>query len=80
MGAPTAGQKAIAAAEAWKQAEDDGRVRTGRGGDRKSNAQKGHLIADPRSYFGALFDVGKNYVDMARAVCRWAPFYPKRAT
>jgi hypothetical protein len=61
----SAAQKAIAAADAWVQAEAEGRVET-KGGDRKSKAQSAHLIADPRNHFGKLFGVGEKYVTMAR--------------
>jgi hypothetical protein len=66
MGAPTAGQKAIAAAEAWKRAEAEGQVRKqGARTDLRPLPKEGKgLIAHPREYFGPLFDVGKNYVDM----------------
>jgi hypothetical protein len=39
---------------AWAAAEADGRVQT-KGGDRKSNGQNTHLIADPRVYFAKQF-------------------------
>jgi hypothetical protein len=64
----TASQKAIAAAEAWVMAEAEGRVQK-HGGDRKSKPQNGVLIIKfPSEHFGALFSVGKNYVDMAKAL------------
>lgn len=67
-----AGPLAIAAAEAWIEAEKAGLVLTGKGGDR-SNAQSGHCIKDPRTHFGKLFGVGKNYVDQAHTLCKDDP-------
>jgi hypothetical protein len=62
----------MAAAEAWAYAEAQGMV-SAHGGDRKSNAQRGHLISDPRSHFAEAFGVGKNYVEQARALLRDDP-------
>jgi hypothetical protein len=64
-----AGQLAMAAAEAWHIAEKDGKVQT-KGGNRKSKAQSGHLISEPRDYFAKAFGVGKNYVEQARALLK----------
>jgi hypothetical protein len=66
----TASQRAIAAAEAWKIAEEEGRVRKqGARTDLQPLPKEGKgLIANPREHFGALFNVGKNYVEMARTV------------
>jgi hypothetical protein len=65
----SAGQRAVAAAEAWSQAAAEGRVQTGQGGDHKSKPKEGvDLIQSPRDSFAGLFGVGKNYVEMARAL------------
>jgi hypothetical protein len=68
----TASQRAIAAGRAWLRAEAEGRVLTGKGGDRRSKDQSpnGALIHQPRDYFAALYGVGKNYVEMAHALAR----------
>jgi hypothetical protein len=69
---PNASQMAMAAASAWAAAEAEGPVQT-KGGNRKSNAQLGHLISEPREYFAGLFGVGKNYVEHARALLKYDP-------
>jgi hypothetical protein len=67
-----AGPLAIAAAEAWIEAEKAGQIAE-HGGDRRSTAHKGHLIKNPRDYFAKLFGVGKNYVEHARALLKDDP-------
>ena len=54
-------QRAVAAALAWRQAEAEGRVLTGRGGDR-TKAQDALCIKDPRSYFAKQFEGGEKAV------------------
>jgi hypothetical protein len=58
----------MAAADAWLRAEAEGKVQTGKGGDRrrKDQSETFALIADPRSHFAKLFAVNKKYVEMAR--------------
>jgi ParB-like chromosome segregation protein Spo0J len=68
----SASQKAMSAAEAWAIAEKEERVQT-KGGDRKSKAQNGHLIRNPREHFATLFGVSKNYVEMGHALLRDDP-------
>ena len=65
-------QRAMAAAKAWALAEQEGKVQT-QGGDRKSKAQSGHLIAAPRDHFAVMFGVSKTYVEQARALLRDDP-------
>jgi hypothetical protein len=60
-------QRAIAAADAWLQAEAEGRVQT-KGGDRKSNGKSSLLIDDPRVYFAEAFGSNDKYIRMARAL------------
>lgn len=64
-------QLAIAAARAWKQAEDEGRtLQSGETARRPSSPKVGEpdLITDARSHFGAMFGVSKNLANMARRV------------
>jgi len=64
----TAQQKAIAAARAWAQAEAAGRIqKSGARTDLPTPKEGVGLIASPRDHFGAMFGVGKGYVEMARA-------------
>jgi ParB-like chromosome segregation protein Spo0J len=65
----TAGQRAIAAAEAWIQAEKEGRVRT-QGGDRKSSAKNLHLITKPRDHFAKLFSSNAVYVEQGHVLLK----------
>jgi hypothetical protein len=67
----TASQRAMAAAAAWAMAEREGRVQSG--AERAKSAQRGQIIRNPRDHFAALFGVGKNYVEMARALLRDDP-------
>jgi ParB-like chromosome segregation protein Spo0J len=67
-----AGPLAIAAAEAWIEAEKAGQVSTGKGGNR-TKAQSALWISDPRKYFGKLFGVGEKYVEQARALLKDDP-------
>lgn len=70
----SASQKAMAAAEAWAIAEREGRVHTGRGGDRRKPQNGVSFISEPAKHFAALFGVGsKNYVEMGRALLRDDP-------
>jgi len=62
----SAGQRAIAAADAWYQAEAAGRVLK-HGGDRTSGKST-HLIADPREYFATAFGSNDKYIRMARSL------------
>jgi hypothetical protein len=65
----TASKRAIAAALAWARAEAEKRVQIGAGRPSKS-AQSGQIITQPREHFAALYGVGKNYVEMARALLK----------
>lgn len=67
-GAHRAGQRAIAAAEAWTIAEAEGQVlKTGH----RIEAGKAYLVVgEPRIYFGKLFGAGHHQVQFARALLR----------
>ena len=64
----SASQKAIAAGEAWRQAEVEGRVQ--KQGMKKARVA---LIRDPRQHFATLFGVQEKWVEAARALVRDDP-------
>jgi hypothetical protein len=61
----TAGQRAIAAAEAWAMAEVEGRTLPSRGKPSKKDLEGGIILA-PEDHFSKLFGVGHNSVTQAR--------------
>jgi len=67
-----AGQRAIAAAEAWAIAEAEGKV-TPHGGNMKAIRGNPTLIKDPPDHFGKLFGVNEQTVRMARALLKSDP-------
>jgi hypothetical protein len=72
----TAGQRAIAAAEAWMMAEAEGKTLAGSRGDiraSKRRPDRASIISDPRNHFAKLFGSGHNQVEMARALIRQDP-------
>jgi hypothetical protein len=69
----TAGQKAIAAAEAWIAAEKEGRTVTSGKVGRGRSAKVANLIQDPRSYFAKLFGSNHNSIRQARELIEQDP-------
>jgi hypothetical protein len=72
LGSPkntTAGQRAIAAAEAWNYAESRGMTGTGR----KLGIEGTEVGTKARTYFGKLFGADEHQVDQARALLRDDP-------
>ncbi len=67
-----AGQKAIAAADAWLQGEAEGRVQVGPGRPKKS-PQNAEIIRAPAVHFAKVFGVGEKYVEMGRDLLRDDP-------
>jgi hypothetical protein len=63
----TAGQRAVAAARAWKVAENEGRIAK-EGRPAKNSPQQGELIKSPRDHFGKMFGAGKDQVEQAKAL------------
>ena len=66
-----AGQKAIAAAEAWIEAEAEGRT-VGKGESGKLGKVP-NLIADPRGHFATMFGTNDKYIRLARDLIEGDP-------
>jgi hypothetical protein len=66
------GQLAVAAAEAWGMAVEEGKALEG-SGKRSDLAKSSGVVQAPADHFGALFGVSAAYVKQARALVQHAP-------
>jgi hypothetical protein len=69
----SAGARAIAAGEAWDQAEKEGKVAERGEIGRGRSGKVRDLITNPRYYFSKLFGVNEKYVEQAHALVKEDP-------